>query len=97
MFFNVIGSVAGQADEPELVRKKLGDMATLLRKSLENTEKTAIPLEDELELVKSFVSLQTTRLPQPFSVAYAIDDAIDLKTLIPSMMLQIPVERNNFV
>ena len=92
LFFNLLGSVSGDASDPEKVRQQIHHVALLLRKSLENTERTAIPLSEELEMVKSYVELQRSRIPQPFSSEFHISDDVDLNTEIPSMMLQIPVE-----
>jgi tetratricopeptide (TPR) repeat protein len=92
LFFNMLGSVSGDARDPEKVRHQIHHVANLLRMSLENTERTAISLREEIEMVKSYVELQRSRIPQPFSCEFHIDDAVDLNKQIPCMMLQIPVE-----
>lgn len=92
LFFNMLGSVSGDANDPEKVRQQVHMVANLLRKSLENTERTAISLEEELEMVKSYVELQRSRIPLPFSYEFHVADTVDLTTPIPSMVIQIPVE-----
>ena len=94
LFFNMLGSVSGEANNPEKVRQQIGLVANLLRMSLENTERTAIPLTEELEMVKLYVELQRNRIPLPFSAEFNIADKVDINTQIPSMMLQIPVENS---
>jgi tetratricopeptide (TPR) repeat protein len=92
LFFNLLGTVSGQADEPERVKENLTNISTLLRKSLENTEKTAIPLAEELAMVKSYVSLHHSRYPGFFKADFNVAETVDLSTPVPAMMLQIPVE-----
>ncbi|MFZ4523323.1 MAG: tetratricopeptide repeat protein [Bacteroidales bacterium] len=92
LFFNMLGSVSGDAADPEKVRLQVKQVADLLRMSLENAERTVISLAEELEMVKLYVELQGARIPRPFSVAFTIEETVDREILIPSMMLQVPVE-----
>ncbi len=92
LFFNLLHSVSGDPEATGKTREKIGLVSSLLRKSLENSERTAIPLAEELEMVKNYISLQENRIPQPFQVAFKIDDTVNQQTYIPAMMLQIPVE-----
>ncbi len=91
-FFNVLGSLPRLADQPELLQQRLVNLSLLLRKSLENIENTAIPLGEELNVVKAFVELQRDRVPAPFDVELTIDPKIDRQCPILAMIIQIPVE-----
>jgi len=91
-FFNVLNAVSVDADQPELVRKNLGRLSLLLRKSIENIEQTAVSLREEIDVVKAFIELQRQRIPEPFEVDFSVRPGIDLKRLVLAMMIQIPVE-----
>lgn len=92
LFFNILGNISAESDMPASIKEHISHAALLLRLSLENSEKIAVPVSVELDMVKSFVVLQEKRLRGPFHVAYQIDDTIDQKTPIPVMIIQIPVE-----
>jgi tetratricopeptide (TPR) repeat protein/two-component sensor histidine kinase len=92
LFFNMLGNVGGHVNQPEVLKENLTNISILLRKSLENSDKNAIPLADELDLVKSYVNLQKSHLPGFFKADFNVDEKVDMNVHIPSMMLQIPVE-----
>jgi tetratricopeptide (TPR) repeat protein len=91
-FFNVLGSVTGLTSQPERLKEKLKSLTFLLRKVIENIDQIAIPLENELEAVKTYIDLYSERIPQPFEVEYAIGEGTRLDRLVPAMIIQIPVE-----
>jgi len=64
----------------------------LLRQSVDNIEQTAIPLSEELEVVKGYIGLQSLRLPEPIKITFDIGQNADVNQLIPAMIIQIPVE-----
>lgn len=89
--FNVLNrqidnkEVDEQQDTIELVR--------LLRKSLEMTEKIAIPLGDEISFVKSYINIEQRSFVNGFIVNWSIDSSLNLdKWKIPAMIMQIPIE-----
>ncbi len=91
-FFNVLASLTGLSGQPERLKAKLRSLSLLLRKVIENIDQNAIPLENELEAVKAYVDLYSEQIPEPFSVEYLVDEKTNLQGLVPSMVLQIPVE-----
>ncbi len=91
-FFNVLASLSGLSHQPELLKKKLKSLSLLLRKVIENIDQTAISLDQELEAVKAYIDLNTSKIPEPFTVEYLIAEGTKLHGLIPAMMIQIPVE-----
>jgi len=91
-FFNLLASLSGLSEHPELLKEKLNNLSLLLRKVIENIDRTAIPLTEELDAVKTYISLYRENIPEPFTVEYLIEDGVALGSLIPSMMIQIPVE-----
>jgi LytS/YehU family sensor histidine kinase len=92
-FFNLLSSISAHIDQPA-IKEKLKKVSLLLRKSLENIEQTAIPLEEEIDAVKTFIELQLEKLPEPFSWELIISNEVNMQTLLPAMMIQIPVENS---
>jgi len=92
LFFNLLNSVSDDAGDVGKVKEKLSQTALLLRTSLENTEQTAISLSRELEMVKAYISLQSSRIHDTFKADFLISETVDLNIQIPAMMLQIPIE-----
>ncbi|MDP4277577.1 MAG: histidine kinase, partial [Bacteroidota bacterium] len=90
--FNVLGTIANNAAQPEVLRKHVESLSLLLRQTLENVEQQLVSLEDELRLVEAFVELQRARIPGTFEFRLEMTPATDLQQLIPAMLLQIPVE-----
>ncbi len=90
--FNVLGSISGIVNQPDMVKRKINSLSYLLRQTLENIDNTTISIEDELQLVKNFIDLQWSRIPGKFNTTYQIDEKSDPKQLIPAMLIQIPVE-----
>ncbi len=90
--FNMLSSISHSVHEPEIAKEKIGTLSMLLRKIIENIENTAIPLEEELEIVKAYIDLQKDKLPVPFNFDVKIGPGIDPQILVPAMIVQIPVE-----
>lgn len=91
-FFNMLNTVSENIGDPGAFKKDMGNLALLLRKSLENIEQTAIPVEEELRIVKAFVDLQAKRIPGPLDVNIKSPGNDALQWLVPAMIIQIPVE-----
>lgn len=90
--FNVLNNIWAIIDDRENARTQFDNLINLIRRSLINTEKIAIPLNDELDFVKSFIELQKMRMDNDLKVIWNIADGIDLSQQIPGMILQIPIE-----
>lgn len=96
--FNAISSVmyylaANKSNEAESYLQRF---SKLIRAVLENSEKTSVPLEEEVALMGKYVSLESERFkgaPIEFEVAYS--DGIDAKTvMIPPMLFQPYIENS---
>lgn len=73
--------------------QNLFELTKLIRRNLELTDKLAVTLSDELDFVKTFVSLESRSLGDEFEFQLRVDDGILLEhVMIPAMLLQIPVE-----
>lgn len=91
--FNVLGREISQFKGSAGELEGLLQLVKFLRKSLELTEKLNIPLQEELELVRTYIHLEHGRLGDDFSWSLEIEEGIDTAgVVIPSMLIQIPVE-----
>jgi tetratricopeptide (TPR) repeat protein len=90
--FNVLNNIWAIIDDRENARAQFDNLINLIRRSLINTEKLAIPLNDEIDFVKSFIELQKMGMDNNLQVIWNIDDRIDFAQPVPGMILQIPVE-----
>lgn len=91
--FNVLNREISRFKGPDEERIGLLNLVKLLRKSLELTEKLSIPLREELDFVQTYVSLERGRLGENFTLELSVDKALEVeKVIIPSMIIQIPVE-----
>jgi len=91
-FFNVLASLSGFSHQPEQLKEKLNSLSLLLRKMIENIDRTAIPLNEELAAVKAYIELFQVKMPEPILIEYCIKEGTNMQGLIPAMMIQIPVE-----
>lgn len=65
----------------------------LMRRNLELTERLCVTMAEELDFVNTFIDLERKALGDGFVLSVNVDDAIDLdKEILPSMLIQIPVE-----
>lgn len=91
--FNVLGREINQFTGSEDVKHHLMELVKYLRRSLELTEKLSVTLQDELDFVRSYIELERGRVGEDFTAEVTIDDGLDAtRIMIPSMIVQIPVE-----
>lgn len=68
-------------------------LVKLMRRNLELTEQLCVTIEEELDFVHTFINLERKALGDNFTLFINVDESIDLKReILPSMMIQIPVE-----
>jgi tetratricopeptide (TPR) repeat protein len=71
----------------------LTKFSSLIRKTLENSQHTAIPIKDELDALQLYLELETLRFKDKFGYAIHVDEDIDtLVYKIPTMLIQPYVE-----
>ena len=90
--FNALSALSAENTGTDEIRSKIKTVMSLLRRSVDNTEQPAIPICEELELVKGYIELQKLHIPEPFMVTIDIDPETNMNHPVPSMILQIPVE-----
>lgn len=75
----------------------MGEFSKLIRKTLENSSKQLISLQDEINYLQSYCTLENMRLKNKVTTTFNIEDTIDLvDTEIPPMLIQ-PFIENAFV
>lgn len=90
--FNILNNIWSIIDDREKAQVQFGNLVNLIRRSLINTDKIAIPLKDEIEFVKSFTELQKFRFDNELEVKWFIAPEVNINTLVPGMIIHIPVE-----
>jgi tetratricopeptide (TPR) repeat protein len=67
--------------------------ALLIRKTLENSRHTAIPIKEEIDSLKLYLELEALRFKEKFEWSVEVDEEIDtLSYKIPTMLIQPYVE-----
>lgn len=90
--FNVLNHEIELNSESKEKYNRLVDLTRLLRKSLDSGSSMTVTLADELDFVEAYVRL-LNECGKKFSYTLTVDKAVDTsKVMIPSMILQIPVE-----
>lgn len=83
------------SDSTSKTENKLIPLVSMMRKSLQLTEKIAISLQDELEFVKDYIDIESKTFNHDFHFDLQLDEMIDTTTFqILSMIIQIPVENS---
>jgi len=89
--FNALNCVQNMVLEGNVMQTNdyLVKFANLMRKVLENSRKKYIPLEQEIEVVKTYMALQELYYKNGFSYQITIDEQIDTESfMIPPMFIQ---------
>lgn len=90
--FNTLHSTAVNLKQNPSEKKVLDDLSHLLRRSLVNVEKLAIPIQEEMEIIESFVQLHAISKKPEFTFKKDVRLNGDANSFVPAMILQIPVE-----
>ncbi|MEH7123515.1 sensor histidine kinase [Bacillus sp. JJ1773] len=72
-------------------RQLLLDLSSFFRGNLQGARQMLIPLEKELENVRAYISLEQTRFPNKYCIAFQIDPGLE-EVYIPPFTLQPLVE-----
>lgn len=89
--FNVLNQeMAGRKNEEQY---ELSSLVKLMRRNLELAEQLCVTLTEELDFVKTYIELERRSLGSAFhSVIEIGENVYSDRTLLPSMLIQIPVE-----
>lgn len=89
--FNALGTIQHfiAMEQSEKAENYLTEFASLLRAYLEASREKFIPLEEELSLLKYYVSLEQMRAEGAFSFEIEIEEGLQLETcMVPSFLIQ---------
>lgn len=91
--FNALSSIQHliNKNQIEAANLYLSQFAEMMRLVLNNSEKTLVPLADELELLKNYLQLEKLRVPFEFNISIGNDLYIEEEE-IPGMLIQPFVE-----
>jgi len=90
--FNTLNAISSEVGtNPELARNMIGDLAALLRRSLDCKDMLEIPLAQELALLEHYISIQRFRFGDRIQIELDIEPEA-LTAMVPSMLLQPLVE-----
>ena len=90
--FNALNSIRALVDEnPKRARTAITELSNILRSSMAVEKAETVNLENELNIVKDYLALETIRFEERLRVKYEIDPET-LVLPIPPMMLQTLVE-----
>ncbi|GMG60360.1 sensor histidine kinase [Tetragenococcus halophilus] len=91
-FFNAINTISALIRvDSEKARKLLIQLSQFFRSNLQGARKNLIPLEKELEQVKSYQLLEQARFPDRYTVHLEIEEGLE-KIAVPPFIVQILVE-----
>jgi ligand-binding sensor domain-containing protein len=93
--FNVMNSIQHYINTKDTssANKVLTGFARLIRKNLEIVTKSFITLEEEIEYLELYLTLEKKRFGEKFQYHFEIDSKIDKEeTFLPSMLLQPYIE-----
>lgn len=91
--FNTLNRVVSGYKETDKNYQDLTALIKIMRLNLLLTEKLCITLDQELDFVNTYLTLEQSKAHSNLQINMDIDSAIDpAKIQIPSMMIQIPVE-----
>ncbi|MBS4179564.1 sensor histidine kinase [Lederbergia citrea] len=90
--FNSINTISALCrTDVDKARKLLLELGSFFRGNLQGARQMLIPLEKELENVRSYISLEQTRFPNKYFITFQIEPNLN-KVLIPPFTLQPLVE-----
>jgi len=76
-------------DKNELASRNLTKFSKLIRMILDHSEKKTVKLSEELEMLKTYIELETQRFKGKISYSIVMSEAIDADEVeLPSMILQ---------
>lgn len=95
--FNSLNSISDYIEKHDIetANDYLIKFSHLMRLTLENSEKEAVTLSEDLEWIDLYLKLESARLSGKFTYCIAVDEAIDKDNIeVPPMILQPFVENS---
>ena len=92
--FNTLNSIAALIPrDPEGAERMTGQLASLMRSSLDSTASSLVPLEQELKIVRDYLDIERVRFGE--RLRFQIDaDGVPGSVMVPRLSLQTLVENS---
>lgn len=94
VLFNMLNAVMPTFKQDDNLVHLFRLLAQSLRSNLIASEKMAVSLEEEIEFVKNYIEFRKKINSRKVDVNWNISQNVLLETLIPSMIIQIPIENS---
>lgn len=89
--YNALSSIQHIISEQkvDLANQQIGEFAKLMRATLNNADKRAVTLEEEIDFLKRYIAFEQKNSATPFSFEIHTDTGLDIEnTAIPAMLIQ---------
>lgn len=94
ILFNMLNAVMPTLKQDDNQVKLFRLVIQSLRNNLIVCEKIAVPLEEEVEFVRSYIEFRKKTTDTKIEVNWNISAEVSLKSLTPTMIMQIPIENS---
>lgn len=95
--FNALNSIGSyiSKNDTETANNYLKKFSSLMRQTLDNSEKNDVILEDDIVLLKTYLDIEQKRFSNGFDYTINVDSELDIENiLVPPMILQPFVENS---
>lgn len=90
--FNALNSIRALIEEdPERAKRSITLLSSILRNAMSTVKRRTVPLGEEIDVVRSYLSLEAIRYEERLRVSYDVDPSLERRP-VPPMMLQTLVE-----
>ncbi len=90
--FNALNSIRALIEEdPERAKRSITLLSSILRNAMSTVKRRTVPLGEEIDTVRSYLSLEAMRYEERLGVHIEVDPTLE-RSPIPPMMLQTLVE-----
>ncbi len=94
VLFNMLNAVMPTFKQDDNLVHLFRQLALSLRNNLIASEKIAVSLEEEIEFVKNYIEFRKNINSRKVDINWNISQNVPFDTLIPSMIIQIPIENS---
>lgn len=90
--FNALNSIRALiGEDPERAKSSITLLSAILRNAMSTVKRRTVPLGEEIDMVRSYLSLEAMRYEERLRVSFDVDPALE-RFPVPPMMLQTLVE-----
>jgi len=94
VLFNMLNAVMPSFKQDDNLVHLFRLLIQSLRNNLVASERIAVSMEEEIEFVKNYIEFRKNTNNNNVEIYWNIDPEVPMETLIPSMIIQIPVENS---